>query len=428
MRLRAARIGELIVAVNNVRIVLIAEGWAGNSNNAVIFRRNSVVTDGDMQYVAFYDETGHVVLARRVLGSAEWEIQQTPLTGNVADAHNCISLMVDGDGYLHLSWDHHNNRLRYVRSVSPGSLELTDLLSMTGLVEEKVTYPQFYRLAGGDLLFFYRDGMSGNGNLMLNRYSTRAQQWTQIQNSFIDGEGERNAYWQIAIDSNETIHLSWVWRETPDVATNHDLCYARSDDGGVTWQKSTGEVYDLPITQNSAEIACAIPQGHELINQTSMCADGLGRPYIASYWRPPGTEIPQYHLVYHDGESWQVSQVSQRTMPFTLGGVGTRRIPISRPLIVAAAERDATRAYLVFRDEERESRVSVASCADLGNAAWQISYLTETSVGHWEPTYDSELWESARELHLFVQFVGQGEREGVEAVPPQMVSILEWGA
>ncbi|MEZ4637247.1 MAG: BNR repeat-containing protein [Caldilineaceae bacterium] len=417
-----------VIATDKARMVPIAEGWAGNSNNTVIFRRNSVVTDGDMQYVAFYDETGHVVLTRRVLGSSDWEIRQTPLVGKVADAHNCISLMVDGDGYLHLSWDHHNNRLRYVRSVAPGSLDLTGPLSMTGQVEDKVTYPQFDRLAGGDLLFFYRDGMSGNGNLMLNRYSTRTQQWTQIQNGFIDGEGERNAYWQIAIDRHETIHLSWVWRETPDVATNHDLCYACSHDGGVTWQKSTGEVYDLPITQGSAEIACPIPQGHELINQTSMCADALGRPYIASYWRPPGTEIPQYHLVYHDGENWQVSQVSQRQTPFTLGGVGTRRIPISRPLIVAAAEEERTRAYLVFRDEERGNCVSMASCDNLGVTEWRVEDLTESSVGFWEPTYDSELWESAHELHLFVQFVGQGEREGVEAVAAQMVSILEHSA
>jgi hypothetical protein len=409
-----------------VRLVPIAEGWARNSNNAVIFRRNSVVTHGGVQYVAFYDGTGHVGLARRQLGSTDWEIRQTPLTGKVTDAHNCISIMMDGDGFLHLAWDHHNDPLRYVRSVAPGSLELSEPLSMTGLGEERVTYPQFYRLASGDLLFFYRDGSSGDGNLMLNRYDLRTQQWTQIQNSFIDGEGERNAYWQIAIDRHETIHLSWVWRETPDVATNHDLCYASSRDGGITWRKSTGEIYDLPITARNAEIACPIPQGHELINQTSMCADGLGRPYIASYWRPPGAQTPQYHLVYHDGASWLVAQVSQRRTPFTLGGVGTRRIPISRPLIVAAAEGGATRAHLVFRDEERGNRVSVASCADLGRAGWQIENLSEMPVGHWEPTHDSELWESAHLLHLFVQFVGQGEREGVEAIPPQMVSILEW--
>ena len=41
--------------------------------------------------------------------------------------------------------------------------------------------------------------------------------------------------------------------ETPDVATNHDLCYAKSTDGGKSWQQSTGEKYQLPFTAKSAE-------------------------------------------------------------------------------------------------------------------------------------------------------------------------------
>lgn len=315
----------------NVNLIPIAPGWAKNSVNATIFRLNSLVTHEDHQVAAFYDEGGQVILSRRRLADRQWTIHETGLTGNVRDAHNCISLMVDGDGFLHLCWDHHNHPLRYVRSLASGSFDFTEKLSMTGMAEEKVTYPQFYRLPGGDLLFFYRDGKSGDGNLMLNRYDLRTQTWTQVQHGFVDGQGERNAYWQATIDDQGTFHLSWVWRESPDVATNHDLCYARSTDGGVTWQKSSGERYTLPITVENAEIACSIPQGHELINQTSMCADGQGRPYIASYWRPPGTAVPQYHLVYHDGEGWRMSQVSARTTPFTLGGVGTRRIPISRP-------------------------------------------------------------------------------------------------
>ena len=74
-----------------------------------------------------------------------------------------------------------------------------------------------------------------------------------MQDVLIDGEKERNAYWQLYIDNANTIHVSWVWRETPDVATNHDLCYACSHDGGVTWEKSTGEKYRLPITVRNAE-------------------------------------------------------------------------------------------------------------------------------------------------------------------------------
>ena len=48
-----------------------------------------------------------------------------------------------------------------------------------------------------------------------------------VHDILIDGEGERNAYWQMYVDKAGVIYLSWVWRETQLVETNHDLCYAR---------------------------------------------------------------------------------------------------------------------------------------------------------------------------------------------------------
>ena len=164
---------------------------------------------------------------------------------------------------------------------------------MTGRREDRVTYPEFYNMPDGDLLFLYRDGTSGSGNLVLNRYDVRSKQWTRLQDNLIDGEGDRSAYPQTVVDSLGTIHISWVWRESPDVATNHDLCYARSSDGGATWTKSTGEKYKLPITAASAEYVWRIPQNSELINQTSMAADGRGRPYIAAYWWNLDSAVPQ---------------------------------------------------------------------------------------------------------------------------------------
>ncbi|MGG6549766.1 UNVERIFIED_CONTAM: BNR repeat-containing protein, partial [Prevotella sp. 15_C9] len=81
----------------------------------------------------------------------------------------------------------------------------------------------------------------------------------RVQDVLIDGENKRNAYWQLYVDELGTIHLSWVWRETWHVETNHDLCYARSFDNGVTWYKANGKKYDLPIRLGNAEYACRIP-------------------------------------------------------------------------------------------------------------------------------------------------------------------------
>ncbi len=408
------------------RSVPIANGWAKNSINGVIFRRNSVVTHRDTQYVAFYDEHSSVVLAKRKLGSEKWEVRKTRYKGNTKDAHNSISIMVDSSGFLHVSWDHHVTPLRYCRGISPGSLELTDKMPMTGKKEQCVTYPEFYRLPDSGPLFLYRDGASGRGDLIMNIYDVKTSVWTRLHDSLISGEGQRNAYWQAAVDSRGTIHLSWVWRESGDVATNHDICYARSKDRGKTWEKTTGDKYTLPITEATAEYARRIPQRSELINQTSMCADSEGRPYIATYWRPEGTKVPQYHIVYHDNVHWRTSQVSRRLTPFYLSGGGTKRIPISRPQIAADGSSGRDRACMLFRDVERGSRVSAAMCDDLQKGGWRFADLTEHPVGLWEPSYDTELWARSKVLHIFVQKVGQGDGDKLEELLPQPISIVEW--
>lgn len=413
-------------AQTSTRLVRVGEGWARNQVNAVIFRRNSVVSRGRWQYVAFYDAEMRVVLAKRRLGATRWEVRRTQYAGDASDAHRSISIAVDGAGFLHVVWNQHDSRLQYCRGLRPGSLQLSAQTAMLGEREGRVTYPEFYALPGGGLLFLYRDGASGGGDLVMNRYDPKTRRWERLQDRLIDGEGERNAYWQAFVDERGAIHLSWVWRETPDVATNHDLCYAKSVDGGRTWQKSTGEPYPVPITAANAEYVRRIPPGSELINQTSMTVAGRGRPYIVTYWRPAGTQVPQYHLVYHDGRRWQTIQVTHRTTPFSLSGRGTRRILVSRPQVVVDERRGTPAVFILFRDAERGERVSVAACRDLRGGDCAVSDLTAEPVGMWEPTYDPEVWRTKRELHLFVQRVGQGQGETTEEIPAQPVSILEW--
>jgi BNR repeat-containing family member len=409
----------------SIKIINVGLGWANNSVNTVVFRKNALVSYKKWQFIAYYDSNSYVVLGKRKLKSKAWQLQRTPYKGNANDAHNTISIMIDGDGFLHLAFDHHNNPLRYCRSKKPLSLDMTDKMPMTGLSEQSVSYPEFHRLPNGNLLFFYRDGASGKGNLVINQYDSKTQKWTQLHRNLIDGEGRRNAYWQACIDKNGTIHISWVWRESPDVASNHDLCYARSKDGGRTWEQSTGVGYTLPLTAQNAEYACKIAQKSELINQTSMYADAGGNPYIATYWREKENTHPQYHLVFGDKNGWQTQNLGFRKTPFSLSGGGTKRIPISRPQIVIRQKGNETSAFMLFRDTERGEKVSIAFCKNSLKPEWQIEDLTTESVGSWEPTYDTELWKNKGKLHIFIQKVEQIDGEGLGRVPPQMVRVME---
>jgi hypothetical protein len=417
----------LVVFTINVKAqVPIGLGWAKNAVNTTIFRKNSVVSHKGYQFVAYYDSVGYVVLAKRKLTTNNWQVQRTNFKGNVKDAHNVISIMIDGDGFVHLSWNHHGNVLHYSKSIAPFGLEMSPEMPMTGVKEAKVTYPEFYRLANGDLLFFYRDGSSGNGNFIINKYNIATKAWQRLQDVLINGEGKRNAYWQACVDVKGTIHVSWVWRESADVSSNHDMCYAASDDGGVSWRKSNGAVYALPITQATAEVVLAIPQKSELINQTSMTADEDGNPYIATYFKPQGSNVPQYQLIYFNGKSWQVNQVSNRQTPFSLSGVGTKKIPISRPQIIVGKANGKLTAIMLYRDEENGSVASAATCKDLATNSWATKNITTTALDNWEPSYDTELWKQSKKLHIFIQKAGQGDGEKLENLAPQPVYVLEW--
>jgi hypothetical protein len=395
----------------------IGLGWSNNSVNTVIFRNSALTSFKGNQYTAYYDPEGRMVLAKRKLNSNNWEKVITPYSGNVKDAHNDISIAIDIDGYLHVSWDHHDTRLRYARSKKPFSLALGEEKAMTGEDETKVTYPEFHNLPDGKLLFCYRSGASGRGNTIMKSYDVKTQQWTSLQNNLIDGEKERSAYWQMFV-GKKGIYISWVWRESWDVSTNHDICYAFSPDGGKTWQKSTGEKYTLPITKATAEHAWEVPHNSSLINQTAMTVDDQGNPFIATYWDDNG--IPQYKVVYLSKGKWNLITTNFHKKTFSLGGGGTKRIPISRPEIFV----NKSMLYLLFRDEERDNKITLGY-TNLENKKWEIKDLSRFTVGQWEPNFDKELWKDKKQLHVFSQNVSQADGEGLAKVDPQMVEVLE---
>ncbi len=410
-------------------IPITAQAYAGSSVNVVAGARQTIYTDSVYQYAGFYNAEGQLVLAKRRLGENQWQTRETPFTTNLKDAHNTLSLVVDGQGYLHLAWGHHNTALHYSRSLEPGGLVMDSPRAMVGEAEQSVTYPQFFRLGDGNLLFLYRDGGSGNGRLVLNHYSTNNQQWTRRQSNLIDGEGQRSAYWDMTIDSKGRLHLAWNWRETPDVASNHDLLYARSDDQGQTWRKSDGRDYHLPITQKSAEVVAAIPQQHNLMNPPSIAATRRGQPVIASYWSAAPDARPRFNIVYRNGDGWHTLAGPEAGEDFSLQGPGTKHPPISRAALLS----ESNSIHLIYRDDSRGGRVLGATLENLnqaheGNPKWHYRYLTQTDAGAWEPSIDPAQWQRMKQAHLLLQSVNQldgDDRSGSETRPTPL-NLLIW--
>lgn len=395
--------------------------YASSQINTAIYRVNSITSDEKCQVVSYYDKDGKVVLGKRTFDRDTFELVYTDFKGVVTDHHNIIAVAIDGDGYIHLTYDHHNGRLKYRVSKRPYELSFGNLMYMVdSLDEQRITYPEFHRKRNGDLVFVYRDGGAGNGDMIMNEYSLVTKKWERKSSKLIDGEDSRNAYWQMFMDNCDNIYLSWTWRESTDVNSNHDICYAQTTDG-INWTNSELTPYTLPINQEKAEIIQYIPQNSDLMNQTSMTVDRLGIPYIASYWREKDSTIPQYRVLSKNENGWHLVYESQRVTPFSLteGQALGNCFPISRPKILID---DFDNCFLFFSDVERDNRVSLAYCEDQERMDWKIVDLTNNSVGSWEPTYDRERWKRERVIDVFVQKTYQGKNINAE---PEMAYVLE---
>src|SRR4029078_6802222 len=79
MTMHLARAGD-------VSVMPLGPAWAANSVNATIFRNDPITTSGDMQFAAYYDPQGMVVIASRKISESKWELTTTPFKGNVRDA------------------------------------------------------------------------------------------------------------------------------------------------------------------------------------------------------------------------------------------------------------------------------------------------------------------------------------------------------
>lgn len=405
----------------------VGMGYAATSVNTPVFRCNSITSNDSLQFCAYYNPEGEVMIARRTLPDGIWVNYPTGLFGDVSDAHKSISVILDRNMTLHLSYNHHGDQLRYFTAVDfPGGKFKP--ATMIGRDEGDVTYPEFHELPDGRIIFAYRAGHSGGGNLIMNVYDPATGIWSRLHDNLVDGEGERNAYWQLYVDPDGAIHLSWVWRETWFVETNHDMCYAVSHDGGLSWQRSDGTYYQLPITAATAEIAWPIPQGSELINQTSMTCDTHGNPAIATYWREKNDSIPQYRLIHHDGNKWHSTIISKRTSPFSLSGGGTKMIPIARPRIAPWLDGFIVLTRDLAVGGQAEAYILSPSVPDtiLQYQSYNISklVLSNDNMQAWEPTIDSQRLTREGVLDIFIQSTTQGDGEKTTKAPPSPIYIL----
>jgi hypothetical protein len=333
--------------------ILLDRVWSGHP---VPF---ALLIERGYQFIAYYDAERRIVVAGRRLSTEPsaahdaWTrvrpdgrpVPKRDHPSNAVgwDSHNSLQLALDRDGNLHLSGNMHADPLVYYRTRVPFDLATLERLDrMTGDREDKTTYPNFFQNTAGDLLFRYRDGGSGNGSDYYNIYDSTQRTWNRFLDTPLhDGEGERNAYATTPLMGPDgRFHMVWVWRETPDAATNHTLSYARSRDL-LHWETSAGQPIVRPITLAKSDIVDAAKPGGGLINMVrDLGFDAQGRPLV-SYHRYDARGNSQAYVARPNTTGgWEVRQLSNWNFrwAFSGGGAIPGEVHLGRP----APQKDGT--------------------------------------------------------------------------------------
>lgn len=286
----------------------------------------SLLTHGTRQHVAYYDSDHRMTVASRKTGSKKWV--RTHLPSKIGwDSHNYITMVVDDDGHLHLSGNMHCVPLVYFRTTRPG--DITSFVRVPNMVgpeeEQRCTYPKFMRGPDQELIFHYRTGSSGKGNEIYNVYDHETRTWSRLLDQpLTDGQGRMNAYMHGPIMGPDGFfHLVWVWRDTPDCATNHDLSHARSRDLR-SWETIAGAPIALPLTiADERLIVDPVPPGGGIINGCARIGfDSRSEPVITYHKNDENGVTQAYAARFRDGR-WMRRQLTRWTHPWTFRGGGS---------------------------------------------------------------------------------------------------------
>jgi hypothetical protein len=128
------------------QVIEIDSVWAGHPVGFCL------LTDGNRQYISYYNADRHMVVGQRNLDEEEFALHiMTPTYRETAggtstvlgwDSHNSITLGLDKDGFIHLSGNMHGHPLTYFRSKAPGDITtLEQVWEMVGTEEKGVPIP-----------------------------------------------------------------------------------------------------------------------------------------------------------------------------------------------------------------------------------------------------------------------------------------------
>lgn len=409
-------------------------------NDILTSEGTSIVTYNGNQYVAFYDGTNHLALAKRSSTSkGDWSIYSYDGTGgrpNISvaanlDLHDSPALGIDSDGYLHVTYGMHTSALLYRKSTNPEDISnLGSVISMLGTNESQVTYPIFFtdRSTPHNLYFIFRDGASGDGSQYIYKYNVGTATWaagtgTGTAGMVWDGKGKSyNAYVSYPfVDSNNNAHFGFTWRAACSGAGDDcNVSYVKYNLSTGAFTKSTGASQTIPMTTANTETvdsADGINNGLQPFQgRRNLAVDSSGTVYMTYAKWGSSLNFGQIWFTKNTGSGWSTpSQLTSTADVYTDSTDPTQNTPI-------LLRDTSSNLYIVFKTLSLNHGITVLKSTDSGSN-WTMFSIFNGNVGYWKTNnQDYYQWDANNKLSFLMQF--SSERNIAQTRSP--VYLLEW--
>ena len=296
----------------------------------------AAVRSGDEVVAGYYDQSRRLTLSVLPLKGGKPTHIHLPDTYKGWDGHNYVTLAVDRAGTIHVAADMHDDPLKYYQLRKPYGQGQATVTPMVGTEESSVTYPNFYHSADGDLIFGYREGKTGDGTWLFNRWTGTS--WVRLfpGPTFSERhEGKAvNAYPRVVKDAQGTFHFALQWRKPGGLSENFRITYARTRDF-VHWYRLDGSAIELPVTPDNSSIV--VDAGTEMgLRSGPISVDELGRPLI-SFTRYASDGVNAGYVARGDASTgWQVEEIARTDRRWVVEGrgIGNRAIAVGSKAVV----------------------------------------------------------------------------------------------
>lgn len=236
------------------------------------------------------------------------------------DDHNAPSIQIAADGTVLVFYAIHDvaNQFFLKRSMNPEDISsFGSAIDMTDGLSNVYNYPQCYRLPNDDLIMFYRYRNHTSGIWKFKKSTDGGATWGS-ETTLVNFTGASlDSYLMTRQDLNNPNRIVGAVHLAASAApTRRDIYYVETRDGGMTWEKSDGTDYVLPVSNTNAEQV--YDSGATRNRITGLAAMEIGARILFQAKDDPDHEIRVAQL---SGGSWETVKIADSEVWWDENGV-----------------------------------------------------------------------------------------------------------